>query len=146
MAMNLRQDERQWLRYAPDELVATMRAAEAWSLRVGGAFLTQRADLLGSVEAAQNARMIGDVMMRISDARMDLLASETYETSLEETVAGSSFDVLSRVLAGEAVASEVVVAATDALLASLHHIDQRTMEAGFLHPTRLESVLTRGDT
>jgi hypothetical protein len=150
MAITLRTDERQWLRYRPEETVPTMRAAEAWSMRVAGAFLIQRADLIaarsGSVTAGENARHIGEIMTRISDARLDYLGSIRYDVPIESKVAASSFDAISRLFAGdESLPPGTVEAALDTILASMFHIDSRTMDAGFLHPTRLESILTRGD-
>lgn len=146
MALDLRQDERQWLRYHPDELVATMRAAEAWALRVAGVWLLMNASRFDTAKACEDAKHLGSIMAKISDARMEYLGSDKYETSLEETVAGSSFDVISRVFAGELVPPDVVETALDTMLASMAHIDTRTGEAGFLNPTRLESVLARGDS
>ena len=146
MAIELRADERQWLRYQPDEVIGTMRAAEAFAMRVLGASLVRRSAQLGiPTAAAEDMRHIGHILNKLSDARMDYLANPKYDTPLESAVGASSFDVIGRLVAGEAVAPDTLVAATDAILAALKHIDIRTSEAGFLNSTRLESVLARGD-
>lgn len=143
---NIRTDEQQWLRYHPPELIGVMRAGEAWGLRVAGAYLVQQSRVRGvPVEAAENMRHLGAILNRISDARMEYLGTDKYQTSLESMVGASSFDVISRFLSGEAMDQNLLISATDTLLASLKHIDTRTGEAGFLNPERLESLLTRGD-
>lgn len=144
MVVNLRSDEQQWLRYAPAEIVPVMRAAEAWSLRVGGAFLSRKAELLPA-GTRESAHRIGSILRDVSDARLDYLGSGRYDVPLESLAAASSFDVLSRVFAGEQVAPGVVAQALDTIEAALVHLDRRTRDAGFLHPTRLESVVMRGD-
>jgi hypothetical protein len=97
------------------------------------------------VGSGEDARHIGAILNKISDARMDYLGSGEYDIPLEDAIGASAFDVLSRRLQGEQVDDAVLLAATSAILTSLSHIDGRTTDAGFLHPMRLESILTRGD-
>jgi len=145
VALELRNDERQWLRYAPDEAIGAMRAAEAWSMMVAGNWLAKRVAPRLHTEAAEKARHVGSIMAKVGKARMDYLGSGRYEQPLEVMVGASGFDVLSRLTVGENIMPEVLDAALDSIEAALTHIDSRTSEAGFMHPTRLESVLTRGD-
>ena len=146
MAVNLRADERQWLRYHDDEMVGAMRGAEAWSLRVAGAYLTRRSMQPGvPTVAAENMRHIGAILNKISDARMQYLATSDYDTPIESLVGAASFHTVGQYVEGQRIDPTTLVAATDTILAALTQVDIRTGDAGFLHPTRLESVLTRGD-
>ncbi len=143
---HLRDDEAQFLRHSPKEVTSTVRAAEAWALRVAGAHLARQALKRGvSPMIAENMKHIGHLMNEMSDARMEYLGTEKYDTGVEDLVSAGSFNVVGRFLNGEKVDPVVVLKATDVILGSLKHVDMRTRDAGFLHPTRLESILTRGD-